>query len=70
MKQFPTRDHLKFTLQPSTKPNVRKGVLSFGEIQTQTPVFMPVGTVGSVKTLSPEEVYDMGYRIILNFENP
>ncbi|MCX8083554.1 MAG: tRNA guanosine(34) transglycosylase Tgt [Calditerrivibrio sp.] len=31
----------------------------------QTPIFMPVGTVGSVKTLTPEELYDIGATIIL-----
>ncbi|HNW37134.1 MAG TPA: tRNA guanosine(34) transglycosylase Tgt, partial [Candidatus Ozemobacteraceae bacterium] len=41
-----------------------------GRIQTrrgviQTPVFMPVGTCGSVKTLSPEEVRTAGATIIL-----
>lgn len=43
----------------------RLGRLSIGEIDTQTPIFMPVGTVGSVKALSPEDVYNIGYRIIL-----
>jgi len=36
---------------------------SRGEIPT--PAFMPVGTRGVVKTLSPEEVRDIGYRMIL-----
>jgi queuine tRNA-ribosyltransferase len=41
-----------------------------GEINTphgkfQTPVFMPVGTQGSVKALCPEELEDVGVRIIL-----
>jgi len=41
-----------------------------GRIQTrrgviQTPVFMPVGTCGSVKTLSPEDVRTAGATIIL-----
>ena len=30
-----------------------------------TPMFMPVGTQASVKTLSPEELYDMGAQVIL-----
>lgn len=41
-----------------------------GRIQTRrgeikTPVFMPVGTAGTVKTLSPEDVKDAGASIIL-----
>ncbi|MFC1867527.1 tRNA guanosine(34) transglycosylase Tgt [Thermodesulfobacteriota bacterium] len=41
-----------------------------GEIETthgkfETPVFMPVGTQGSVKALSPEEVEEAGGKIIL-----
>lgn len=56
---------MQFNLQSIDSNNIRKGLLTFGKIQSQTPVFMPVGTVGSVKTLSPQEVYDIGYRIIL-----
>jgi len=41
-----------------------------GEIKTfhgdfETPVFMPVGTQGSVKAVSPEDLEDAGVRIIL-----
>jgi queuine tRNA-ribosyltransferase len=41
-----------------------------GEIKTphgafQTPVFMPVGTQGSVKAVSPEEMVEAGVKIIL-----
>ncbi len=56
---------MQFSLHGTSADNIRQGTLSFGEVQTKTPVFMPVGTVGSVKTLSPEEVYNIGYRIIL-----
>jgi queuine tRNA-ribosyltransferase len=44
----------------------RLGTLSFGpNLKIETPIFMPVGTLGSVKGLTPEEVYDIGYRLIL-----
>ncbi len=33
--------------------------------EVDTPVFMPVGTQGTVKGLTPENVYDLGARIIL-----
>ena len=31
----------------------------------ETPVFMPVGTQGTVKTMSPEELHEIGFGIIL-----
>ncbi len=37
--------------------------LSHGEIRT--PAFMPVGTRATVKAVSPEELWNMGYRLIL-----
>jgi queuine tRNA-ribosyltransferase len=48
----------------------RQGPARVGNIETEhgsfeTPVFMPVGTQGSVKSLSPEEVKDIGAGIIL-----
>ena len=43
----------------------------FGELETNhgtfsTPMFMPVGTLATVKTLSPEELYDINSGIILS----
>ena len=32
----------------------------------ETPVFMPVGTLGTVKSLSPEEVAEAGSQILLS----
>jgi queuine tRNA-ribosyltransferase len=43
----------------------RLGRLSFGGVELETPAFMPVGTAGSVKALSPDDVWDIGYRLIL-----
>jgi len=45
--------------------SARVGTIKIGGIELETPVFMPVGTLGSVKSLSPEDVYDIGYRLIL-----
>ena len=39
--------------------------LKFGDVEIETPIFMPVGTLGSVKALSPEDVYQIGYKLIL-----
>jgi queuine tRNA-ribosyltransferase len=46
------------------------GLARAGRLQTahgpvETPVFMPVGTKGSVKALDPQEVRDLGAQIIL-----
>ncbi len=47
----------------------RRGVLEFkrcGEVnQVQTPAFMPVGTYGTVKAMTPEELRSLGAEIIL-----
>ncbi len=43
----------------------RAGVLTTPHGEVPTPTFMPVGTQGSVKSLSPEEVSATGARIVL-----
>ncbi len=43
----------------------RCATLTFRRGQIQTPVFMPVGTYGSVKSVTPEEVEENGAEIIL-----
>ena len=43
----------------------RYGILHTPHGDYETPMFMPVGTLASVKTLSPEELYDMGSQVIL-----
>lgn len=45
--------------------NARVGLLSTQHGEVPTPTFMPVGTQGSVKTLTPEEVAATGARIVL-----
>jgi len=44
----------------------RRGRLHTPHGVIETPVFMPVGTQATVKTLNPEEVWDLGARIILS----
>ncbi len=44
----------------------RTGLLKFSHVEVQTPAFMPVGTLGAVKAVAPETVWDMGYRLILS----
>ena len=43
----------------------RCGELTFRRGVVQTPAFMPVGTYGTVKSVTPEEVSDSGAEIIL-----
>ncbi len=43
----------------------RRGRLTFSRGTIETPIFMPVGTVGSVKTLSPLELHELQAQIIL-----
>ncbi len=47
------------------KNGVRVGELTTAHGKTLTPFFMPVGTVGSVKSVSPEELEKLGAQIIL-----
>lgn len=43
----------------------RRGQLSFDRGTIQTPAFMPVGTYGTVKAMTPEELTGIGAEIIL-----
>ena len=43
----------------------RTGILTTPHGTIQTPVFMPVGTNGTVKGVKPEELVEMGAEIIL-----
>ncbi len=46
--------------------SARVGVLEIGEVKIETPVFMPVGTQATVKTLSSEEVKVLSEGILLS----
>lgn len=43
----------------------RRGELTLNHGVVQTPVFMPVGTYGSVKAMTPDNLHDIGAQIIL-----
>lgn len=55
---------MPFTLQ-ATDGSARAGTLTLPHGEVKTPVFMPVGTQGSVKTLHPAELEELGSQIIL-----
>ena len=49
----------------STDGSARRGELQFPRGKVQTPTFMPVGTYGTVKAMTPEELRELGAEIIL-----
>ncbi len=57
---------MKFTLKNnSSKYSARTGILETGHGSINTPVFMPVGTIGAVKTMDPNELKKIDFKIIL-----
>jgi queuine tRNA-ribosyltransferase len=56
--------NLKFNLQ-KTDGHARLGILSTAHGDINTPAFMPVGTAGTVKAMTPEAVAQTGAQIIL-----
>jgi queuine tRNA-ribosyltransferase len=59
-----TNAKFSFQLQ-KTKGTARAGVFETAHGQVQTPIFMPVGTVGTVKALDTKDVTDLHAQIIL-----
>ena len=55
---------MKFTLH-NNDGHARRGTLSLAHGQLETPAFMPVGTYGTVKAMSPAELHDIGAQIVL-----
>ena len=55
---------MKFELK-NTDNKARRGKMVFERGEVQTPAFMPVGTYGTVKAMTPEEVIDLGAQIVL-----
>ncbi len=49
-----------------TSSSARLGRMHLAHGQVDTPVFMPVGTQATVKTMTPEELYEIGADIILS----
>jgi len=49
----------------TTDGTARRGRMSFARGTVETPAFMPVGTYGSVKAMSPRELESIGAEIIL-----
>jgi queuine tRNA-ribosyltransferase len=49
----------------ATDGAARAATLTTAHGEVRTPVFMPVGTKATVKTLHPQEVRDLGAQIVL-----
>ncbi len=52
-------------LQTDPESKARRGRLQTRHGVIETPIFMPVGTQGTVKAVSPDELYELGAQIIL-----
>ena len=48
-----------------TSGNARRATLTFPRGKVETPAFMPVGTYGTVKGMTPQQIEDIGADIIL-----
>ena len=60
---------MKFTLHQQHQPNnnglARRGTVHLAHGDVQTPAFMPVGTYGTVKAMSPLELKEINAHIVL-----
>lgn len=56
---------MKFDLL-ATDGGARRGQLHLAHGTVQTPVFMPVGTYGTIKAMSPFELSDIGFEMVLS----
>ncbi len=55
-----------FELIKTDPAGARRGRLTLTNGTVETPVFMPVGTQASVKAMTPEELTEMGFEMILS----
>jgi queuine tRNA-ribosyltransferase len=56
---------MKFDLL-ATDGGARRGQLHLAHGTVQTPVFMPVGTYGTVKAMAPAEITEIGFEMLLS----
>ena len=58
---------MKFSVLSDDKDSLaRTGLIETDHSKIETPVFMPVGTHGVVKTLSPNDLNDLDVNIMLS----
>jgi queuine tRNA-ribosyltransferase len=58
------KDAMKFEVN-ATDGEARRGEIALAHGTLQTPAFMPVGTYGTVKAMSPRELVEVGAEIVL-----
>jgi tRNA-guanine transglycosylase len=52
-------------LTKDKKTKARVGVISTPHGEIETPIFVPVGTQGSVKSLDPKQIHELGAQVVL-----
>ena len=62
--ESPIPNPMQFQLLATDGP-ARRGRITFARGTIETPAFMPVGTYGSVKAMTPRDLVDIGAEIIL-----
>ena len=65
MSEYPSSHPFQFTVQARGEPAARAGLLATPHGRIETPVFMPVGTNATVKSVTPEELRACHAQIIL-----
>ena len=65
MARHPMTEGFAFSVEASSG-SARAGLLTTPRGDIQTPVFMPVGTQGTVKGVTPDQLTDCGTQIILS----
>lgn len=53
-------------VQTDRQTSARAGTLATTHGQIETPTFMPVGTLGPVKGIDPQDLEQLGFRLLLN----
>lgn len=53
------------TTSEDLRTRARTGILNLNGVKLETPVFMPVGTRGVVKTISADDLEELEYSLIL-----
>lgn len=58
---------MNFTVDHTDRDtSARLGTLTTARGVIETPAFMPVGTLGPVKGIDPQDLEQLGFRIMLN----
>lgn len=53
-------------IKEDSSTNARSGIITTSHGLVQTPAFMPVATLGTVKSITPEELEDLGFSMLIS----